>query len=249
MNNSSPNGHSPVLNLSKSADGTNSDGQASNRDEDDEDDDERLSEPNDPDDKEPDELSDTEVGTHEAPLSAPRAECSRAPEERPQLLPAAVSWPGQLVADPALSSTETLLRNIQGLLKVAADNARQQERQINYEKAELKMGVLREKETRESMERKLQEEQKLRVMYQRRLKKERRFRRKLQEQLGHEAKRRGQYEDAIRSAPTDAFLGMQDKSKEGGARPQTHGAPPASSPMSDPRGVFYGASPMFSSAT
>lgn len=36
--------------------------------------------------------------------------------------------------DPALSSTETLLRNIQGLLKVAADNARQQERQINYEK-------------------------------------------------------------------------------------------------------------------
>lgn len=38
--------------------------------------------------------------------------------------------------DPALSSTETLLRNIQGLLKVAADNARQQERQINYEKGE-----------------------------------------------------------------------------------------------------------------
>jgi hypothetical protein len=37
--------------------------------------------------------------------------------------------------DPSsVSSTETLLRNIQGLLKVAADNARQQERQINYEK-------------------------------------------------------------------------------------------------------------------
>lgn len=32
------------------------------------------------------------------------------------------------------SSTETLLRNIQSLLKVAADNARQQERQITYEK-------------------------------------------------------------------------------------------------------------------
>lgn len=36
----------------------------------------------------------------------------------------------------ALSSTETLLRNIQSLLTVAADNARQQERQINYEKGE-----------------------------------------------------------------------------------------------------------------
>uniref|UniRef100_A0A182UA35 Dachshund n=1 Tax=Anopheles melas TaxID=34690 RepID=A0A182UA35_9DIPT len=36
--------------------------------------------------------------------------------------------------DPSISSTETLLRNIQGLLKVAADNARQQERQTSYEK-------------------------------------------------------------------------------------------------------------------
>lgn len=44
---------------------------------------------------------------------------------------AAANGPSQ---DPSISSTETLLRNIQGLLKVAADNARQQERQINYEK-------------------------------------------------------------------------------------------------------------------
>ena len=39
-------------------------------------------------------------------------------------------------AGSAASSTETLLRNIQGLLKVAADNARQQEKQINYEKGQ-----------------------------------------------------------------------------------------------------------------
>lgn len=39
-------------------------------------------------------------------------------------------------SDPNISSTETLLRNIQGLLKVAADNARQQERQISFEKGE-----------------------------------------------------------------------------------------------------------------
>jgi hypothetical protein len=38
--------------------------------------------------------------------------------------------------DPSvmLNSTENLLRNIQGLLKVAAENARQQDRQANYEK-------------------------------------------------------------------------------------------------------------------
>ncbi|CAF4952768.1 unnamed protein product [Pieris macdunnoughi] len=43
-------------------------------------------------------------------------------------------------ADTLVSSTETLLRNIQGLLKVAADNARQQERQISYEKEEKTRG-------------------------------------------------------------------------------------------------------------
>lgn len=43
---------------------------------------------------------------------------------------------GEVSAGSPLSSTETLLRNIQSLLKVAADNARQQERQISYEKGE-----------------------------------------------------------------------------------------------------------------
>lgn len=37
-------------------------------------------------------------------------------------------------AEAAISSTETLLRNIQGLLQVAADNAKQQERRINLER-------------------------------------------------------------------------------------------------------------------
>lgn len=90
---------------------------------------------------------------------------------------------GPSAPDPSLSSTETLLRNIQGLLKVAADNARQQERQVSFEKgedcdfcmslrlpktiffistAELKMELLRERDTKGSLERQLSEEQKLR---------------------------------------------------------------------------------------
>lgn len=36
--------------------------------------------------------------------------------------------------ETSISSTEILLLNIQELLKVAADNARQQERQLSYEK-------------------------------------------------------------------------------------------------------------------
>lgn len=40
-------------------------------------------------------------------------------------------------AEAAISSTENLLRNIQGLLKVAAENAKQQERRISLEKGTL----------------------------------------------------------------------------------------------------------------
>ncbi|XP_053958991.1 uncharacterized protein LOC128863714 isoform X4 [Anastrepha ludens] len=92
---------------------------------------------------------------------------------------------GPLAMDPhgAPSSTETLLRNIQSLLKVAADNARQQERQISYEKAELKMDVLREREVKDSLDRQLADERKLRVLYQKRYRRERKMRIRYQQQL------------------------------------------------------------------
>ena len=68
-------------------------------------------------------------GEREMPASASPAPVSYA---------AQTSTPPNVPVDPTadtlVSSTETLLRNIQGLLKVAADNARQQERQISYEK-------------------------------------------------------------------------------------------------------------------
>ncbi|XP_037506750.1 dachshund homolog 2 [Rhipicephalus sanguineus] len=100
----------------------------------------------------------------------------------------------------AVSSIETLLRNIQGLLKVAADNARHQDRQISIEKAELKMEVLRERGLRESLEKQLSEEQRTRVLYQKRLKKERRCRRRIQDQLELEQKKRSQYEEVLRNS-------------------------------------------------
>uniref|UniRef100_A0A182T532 Dachshund n=1 Tax=Anopheles maculatus TaxID=74869 RepID=A0A182T532_9DIPT len=86
--------------------------------------------------------------------------------------------------DPNISSTETLLRNIQGLLKVAADNARQQERQTSYEKA----------------------------LYQKRFKKERRLRIQIQERLDGERKRRVQLEDIIKAsgAPAEALRIIAD---------------------------------------
>ncbi|XP_030836607.1 dachshund homolog 1 isoform X8 [Strongylocentrotus purpuratus] len=80
------------------------------------------------------------------------------------------------------SSMETLLTNIQGLLKVASDNARQRDKQINLEKAELKLELLRERELRESMEKQLVAEQRRFAILVRRLKREKRSRRRLQEQ-------------------------------------------------------------------
>ncbi|XP_077286657.1 dachshund family transcription factor isoform X2 [Arctopsyche grandis] len=106
--------------------------------------------------------------------------------------------------DAGVCSTETLLRNIQGLLKVAADNARQQERQISYEKAELKMDVLREREVKDNLERQLVDEQKMRLIYQKRLKKERRARQRAQEQLEAEMKRRSKIEDALKASGAPA---------------------------------------------
>ncbi|XP_042898638.1 dachshund homolog 1-like isoform X3 [Parasteatoda tepidariorum] len=109
-----------------------------------------------------------------------------------------------------VSSIETLLRNIQGLLKVAADNARQQERQINIEKAELKMEVLRERELRETLEKQLLDEQRTRILYQKRLKKEKRSRRRFQEQLESEVKKRAQYEEALRTTSADTIRLLND---------------------------------------
>lgn len=54
---------------------------------------------------------------------------------------------------------------VQGLLKVAIDNARAQEKQVQLEKTELKMDFLRERELRETLEKQLAMEQKNRGIF------------------------------------------------------------------------------------
>ncbi|CAL1577654.1 unnamed protein product [Knipowitschia caucasica] len=102
-----------------------------------------------------------------------------------------------------LSSIETLLTNIQGLLRVAIENARAQEKQDQLERTELKMELVRERELRETLERQLSVEQKNRVLIQKRLKKEKRSKRRLQEALEEEVKLRDQAEHGLlHSAPS-----------------------------------------------
>ncbi|EEC03107.1 hypothetical protein IscW_ISCW017335 [Ixodes scapularis] len=79
-------------------------------------------------------------------------------------------------------SMEALLRNIQTLLRVAADGARHHERQMSLEK----------------------------VLYQRRLRRERRSRRKVQEQLQDEVKRRLKFEETLRENSAEAVRFLSD---------------------------------------
>ncbi|XP_066194466.1 dachshund homolog 2-like isoform X2 [Sylvia atricapilla] len=117
-------------------------------------------------------------------------------------------FPAPFLFADGLSSVETLLTNIQGLLKVAVDNARVQEKQIQQEKKELKMELCRERELRESLERQLTAELQNRATIQKRLKKEKKAKRKLQEALEFESKRREQVEQALKQATSGDSLRM-----------------------------------------
>ncbi|XP_063287927.1 dachshund homolog 2 isoform X1 [Pelobates fuscus] len=117
-------------------------------------------------------------------------------------------FPAPFLFADGLSSVETLLTNIQGLLKVAVDNARVQEKQIQQEKKELKMELCRERELRENLERQLTAELQSRATIQKRLKKEKKAKRKLQEALEFESKRREQVEQALKQATTGEALRM-----------------------------------------
>ncbi|XP_065342798.1 dachshund homolog 1 isoform X5 [Cloeon dipterum] len=251
--NGSPAGQSPVLNLSKSGGngGGGSAGEQSGSEAgghtglEDDDDDDNVSDVDEEDEKDhgffvfcPD-LSDTaelntsvagsDHGGHSAPggLSHQQA----AALNYSTLVGAAAAAAGGVVdGGGAVSSTETLLRNIQGLLKVAADNARQQERQINFEKAEMKMDAIRERELKDSLERQLLDEQKIRILFQKRLKKERKARKRLQDQLDLEIKRRSQCEEALKNTAAGEALRLINEASEqqNSARDTQKESPPAS---------------------
>ncbi|XP_069469048.1 dachshund homolog 2 isoform X11 [Ambystoma mexicanum] len=117
-------------------------------------------------------------------------------------------FPAPFLFADGLSSVETLLTNIQGLLKVAVDNTRVQDKQIQQEKKELKMELCRERELRETLERQLTAELQSRATIQKRLKKEKKAKRKLQEALEFESKRREQVEQALKQATSGDGLRM-----------------------------------------
>ncbi|XP_029925878.1 dachshund c isoform X2 [Myripristis murdjan] len=125
-----------------------------------------------------------------------RESCERVAYPGGQKLPAGLHHT-PFIFPEGLSSIETLLTNIQGLLRVAIENTRAQEKQDQLERTELKMELVRERELRETLERQLSVEQKNRVLIQKRLKKEKRSKRRLQEALEEEVKLRDQAEHSL----------------------------------------------------
>ncbi|XP_056147692.1 dachshund c isoform X2 [Lampris incognitus] len=149
--------------------------------------------------------------------------CERVVYTGGQKLPAGLPH-APFIFPEGLSSIETLLTNIQGLLRVAIDNARAQEKQDQLERTELKMELVRERELRETLERQLSMEQKNRVLIQKRLKKEKRSKRRLQEALEEEVKLRDQAEHSqlhIAETPTDSVTQEVDASNHEDNRPDT----------------------------
>ncbi|XP_055358440.1 dachshund homolog 2-like [Betta splendens] len=151
--------------------------------------------------------------------AAPIKKITKDKEDSPlgQALPP--GFPAPFLFADGLSSVETLLTNIQGLLKVAVENARAQDKQIQAEKRELKMELYREREMRESLERQLTSELQSRASIQKRLKKEKKAKRKLQEALEFESKRRERVEDALKhsSSPSPEPLHVANNSKNDAA--------------------------------
>ncbi|KAA0715685.1 Dachshund -like protein 1 [Triplophysa tibetana] len=165
-----------------------------------------------------------DVATHDIVLEAKRMHLEK--EETPMCTPTArdsyerlslagqglpPGFPSPFLFPDGLSSIETLLTNIQGLLKVAIDNARAQEKQVQLEKTELKMELFRERELRETLEKQLAVEQKNRAIIQKRLKKEKKAKRKLQEALEYETKRREHAEQSLKqTSPTESLRSLND---------------------------------------
>ncbi|XP_054871033.1 dachshund d isoform X1 [Amphiprion ocellaris] len=130
-------------------------------------------------------------------------------------------FPSPFLFPDGLSSIETLLTNIQGLLKVAIDNARAQEKQVQLEKTELKMELFRERELRETLEKQLAMEQKNRAIIQKRLKKEKKAKRKLQEALEYESKRREQAEQTLKQpSPSDSMRSLNGQKRHNSLTPE-----------------------------
>ncbi|XP_059208358.1 dachshund homolog 2-like [Centropristis striata] len=155
-------------------------------------------------------LKEKEVSLLPLPLSKPTYEKLPLTSQSMSINHASHAFAPFLLAE-GLSSMETLLTNIQGLLKVAVESARSQDKHNQLERKELKLELERERDARQTLQRQLSTELQTRVAIQRRLKKEKKAKRKLQEALDFESRRREQVERALIVIPESELENKQQE--------------------------------------
>ncbi|KAK3699948.1 hypothetical protein QZH41_016607 [Actinostola sp. cb2023] len=107
-------------------------------------------------------------------------------------------------------SVETLLHNIQGLLKVTAESARQQQRQAQLESNELRRLLHREKEAREKAEKLSSSLQRSKAFWHKKFKREKKAKKRLNEKITEEQQRVFLLEQQLQNTSQDAMKQLND---------------------------------------
>jgi len=110
------------------------------------------------------------------------------------------------VRGEGVTSVYGQLGNIQGLLQLAAQNAKHQEKQVSSEKYELSSELQKGKSLKQALQKQLEDTQNSGALFLKRFKKEKKLRKKIQEELESASKAMDLYGDAITKIDPDYFL-------------------------------------------
>jgi len=103
-----------------------------------------------------------------------------------------------------------MMNQIQSLIKMTVEKAKQEEKHTTHQKCDLKGELEKEKESQSAIRKKIEEETKTTDLYLRRFRKEKRLRRRLQEQLENETRKIQALEAALRSLSYETLVKVKE---------------------------------------
>jgi len=112
--------------------------------------------------------------------------------------------------DTKPGSVFQMMNQIQSLIKMTVEKAKQEEKHTTHQKCDLKGELEKEKESQSAIRKKIEEETKTTDLYLRRFKKEKRMRRRLQEQLEAETRKIQHLEAALGSLSYETLVKVKE---------------------------------------
>jgi len=103
-----------------------------------------------------------------------------------------------------------MMNQIQSLIKMTVEKAKQEEKHTTYQKGDLRGELEKEKESQTAIRKKIEEETKTTDLYLRRFRKEKKLRRRLQEQLEAETRKIQSLEAALRSLSYETLVKVKE---------------------------------------